>query len=270
MRSHEFIHEYNEDPNKPVSKVRYYTERSNHYNNPQISINAQLYEGISKSYQPSEVINAIEKVDPDCQIMSFSFDEFGHPARNMDLYFDLPINSNFDRIQQIITTCGWFVSESSIECEKYTTVKYHTVDELLSQIPKLVNPVTLKIRIESRYGYNINGIIKKKFKQVYHLTPTRNVDKILEIGLTPRSQAKINAHPERIYFALTIPGLENLIPKFVELTKQTDWTILAIDCKSFQAPGHHVYTDPEFEGLGAFTMANIPPYCITVVKSFKI
>jgi hypothetical protein len=40
----------------------------------------------------------------------------------------------------------------------------------------------------------------KNISKLYHVTEKNKINKILKIGLTPKTNSKISEHPERIYF----------------------------------------------------------------------
>jgi len=108
----------------------------------------------------------------------------------------------------------------------------------------------------------------------YHATPTKNVSRILSVGLkkakdtgvyTWSLEAREGMHPEsgRIYVALQPRGAMAVAKEAGSITD--DWTILRI--KSSSRAKH----DPDFwlDGYGYLTK-NIPPKNISVLGRFKL
>lgn len=117
----------------------------------------------------------------------------------------------------------------------------------------------------------------KKYDYIYHVTPDISLEKIKEIGLTPKNKSKLSNNPERIYFMLpTDEG--NMISTIRDLHRRTknkslikSWYILKIDVKKL--PKFIVfYTDPMFDTKdgAVWTFENIPPKCIEIVKKVNL
>ena len=45
---------------------------------------------------------------------------------------------------------------------------------------------------------------------LYQITPTVNVDKILKIGLVPKSRSKASYHPDRVFLSKSLEDIEEL------------------------------------------------------------
>ena len=171
--------------------------------------------------------------------------------------------------------------------------------------PKSTNEITLKsvLKWVNNLGYfpslyNINGqthkydskefmslikqedvsyiFLRKKYddpirewfipRKAYHASPTKNEEKILRIGLSPRSGKRSSNFPDRIYMTIDEESLGEMI-------EDSDFgsepmTIFEIDLGRLKpTKSIKFYNDPELPLDSAFyTMDNIPPQYIKVVK----
>jgi hypothetical protein len=119
----------------------------------------------------------------------------------------------------------------------------------------------------------------KNIEYLYHVTPDVSIDKIMDIGLTPKNKSKLSNNPERIYFLLPtseqniISVIQDLYDKMNSKKKQyiKSWYILRIKVK--QLPSYTIFfNDPMFkpEGVSVWTFQNIPPKCIEIVKKVNL
>lgn len=97
---------------------------------------------------------------------------------------------------------------------------------------------------------------------LFHVTRKDLLDKIMRVGLVPKSKSKKAYHPERIYFARTVPLAEALME---ELQKYTggEYAILRIEAKNLK--NVKFYNDPDFWKAGVFTLDNVPKEVISVL-----
>ncbi len=97
---------------------------------------------------------------------------------------------------------------------------------------------------------------------LFHVTRKDLLDKIMRVGLIPKSKSKKAHHPERIYFARTVPLAEVLME---ELQKYTggEYVILRIEARSLK--NVKFYNDPDFWKAGVFTLDNVPKEVISVL-----
>jgi RNA:NAD 2'-phosphotransferase (TPT1/KptA family) len=120
------------------------------------------------------------------------------------------------------------------------------------------------IQVEAEAKFNLPLNVPAK---LYHVTNSRYLDKILKIGLIPKSKNKRVHHPDRIYFGYTEIGCRNLILQFNKDASDNNkpiqkWSVLEIDTYSLDLT---IYTDPDYYD-GCWTSDNIPPVKIKVLN----
>jgi hypothetical protein len=209
--------------------------------------NLNLTEGLIKTTNVGKTLNILEKKYSSKFIFSKSKNSFSIKT------FSTDINTLNNGIIKDANNLGWF--PSYIETEEYTgkwNEKYFKEGEI-------------KLRFEAKFD---EEIVENIPDILYHITPTQNADKILKIGLVPKSRSKASYHPDRVYLSKDLEDIENLGEMFYQKTGVKDWSILKI--KTDMIPGDYLklYTDPNYIN-GYYTLNNIPPQAIEKVKDIK-
>lgn len=226
-----------------------------------------LYEGLIKSYHPSQLMRSIEQIDPN---VKSRFNRHNPGVMNITIN---PSKTNTATVNQIIhkiEVCGWFPAIAGFQVGDQDPVFSKDINKIVSEldwIAKQAVSSTLVISIEAKYGYDVTEDILKRYEFLYHVTPTHAVPKIMKIGLTPKTRSKLANHPDRIYLALTRPDIEHLIPQFQKATGIKEWTTLQIDISFLKNSGQgRLFEDPAFSEGGVYTLANINPMYIHPLK----
>jgi hypothetical protein len=150
---------------------------------------------------------------------------------------------------------GWFPSY-------ITTLSYRGKwDE------KLYNSELSKIRFEAKFD---EEVIEKTPPELFHITPTQNAKKILQIGLVPKSRSKAAYHPERVYLGRSIEDVERLASRMYQETGYTNFSILKVDTTFIPGSYFRLYKDPNYKDKGYFTLNNIPPTAIKKIKDINL
>jgi len=205
-----------------------------------------LKEGLIKTTNIGKTLNILEKK----YSSKFIF------TRSKNSFYIKTFHTNINNLNNIIkdaNTLGWF--PSFMETEEYTgkwNEKYFKGGEI-------------KLRFEAKFD---EEIVEKIPKILYHITPTQNVDKILNIGLVPKSRSKASYHPDRVYLSKDLEDIENLGEMFYQKTGVKDWSILKIETDMIPGDYLKLYTDPNYIN-GYYTLNNIPPQAIEKVKDIK-
>ena len=111
---------------------------------------------------------------------------------------------------------------------------------------------------------------------LYHISPSKHDKKKSEIGLSPRHKDKMSAHPDRIYLALSIKAAEGLLtnPAFLvdnDGNKINNFTVYKIDMEHLKnMPDMKFYRDMQYANNGIYTLNNIHPKYLTVVKRIDV
>lgn len=152
---------------------------------------------------------------------------------------------------KLTNNLGWFPSYIWYGNKKYKYLK-RLVDNLL------IKNIFFVIRFEAKYDIEIDEIPKK----LYHITPKVYLDKILKIGLTPKSKQKLSYHPDRIYLSESIKEIIKLSKKLKIMSGHKEYILLEID----QDLSEHLklFKDPNFN-YGFYTLNNISPASIKVI-----
>ncbi len=146
--------------------------------------------------------------------------------------------------------CGWFFS-----------------------IKKKIDDDKTILIYEKRHQNAINDIVHQH-KYIYHLTLSSHVNKIMQIGLCPRTENKKLKYPERIYFMLNRLDdflIQNLAKVFfsydiakepIKSIYRANYTLLKIDTSTLPNNIDFYYYPNLLDAV--FTNTNIPPYSISV------
>jgi hypothetical protein len=114
-----------------------------------------------------------------------------------------------------------------------------------------------------------------KGKVAYHVTPDIYIENIKKEGLTPKSESKVDNHPERIYLYLNPESsYKTLVSDLWNSSKYKDkiknYYVLEIDLTKI--PEHKFYGDSQsyFGYLGIYTTQPIPPISIKVTETISV
>jgi hypothetical protein len=104
----------------------------------------------------------------------------------------------------------------------------------------------------------------------YHVTPLKNKEKILKIGLAPKSKNKFGKQMDRIYILFDKDDVNYLINHKDFSPQENEFVVLKIALKTL----HRVrkigyFEDPAFLEKGFYTYENIPPQYIEVDETLK-
>jgi hypothetical protein len=206
-----------------------------------------LKEGLTKTTNIGKTLNILEKKYLSKFIFTKSKNSFYIKT------FNTNINTLLNGIIKDANNLGWF--PSFMETEEYTGKWDKTY----------FKEGEIKLRFEAKFD---EEIIEKIPKILYHITPTQNVDKILKIGLVPKSRSKASYHPDRVYLSKGLEDIENLGEMFYQKTGIKNWTILKINTDLVPGDYLRLYTDPNYIS-GFYTLNNIPPQAIEKIKEIN-
>jgi hypothetical protein len=204
-----------------------------------------LKEGLIKTTNIGKTLNILEKKYQ----FKFIFE------RSDNSFYIKTFHTDINTLQQGIIkdadVLGWF--PSYIETDDYSG-KWN----LLS-----FDEGEIKIRFEAKFD---DQVVENIPSILYHITPTQNADKILKIGLIPRSRSKASYHPDRVYLAKSLEDAEFLGSLFRQKTGIKNWTIIKIITDKIPGDYLKLYTDPNFKDKGYYTLNNIPAPSLEKIK----
>jgi hypothetical protein len=206
-----------------------------------------LQEGLIKTTNIGKTLNILEKK----YSLKFTFTK----SKNSFYIktFSTDINTLLNGIIKDANNLGWF--PSFMETEEYTgkwDEKYFKEGEI-------------KLRFEAKFD---EEVVENIPSILYHITPAQNSDKILNIGLVPKSRSKSSYHPDRVYLSKDLKDIENLGEMFYQKTGVKDWSILKIETDMVPGDYLKLYTDPNYT-QGYYTLNNIPPQAIEKIKDIN-
>jgi len=146
---------------------------------------------------------------------------------------------------------------SFIVSKKYNWGGKYTLDDINNLIPKKI-PFTLKFeaKYEVAIEYNPMSTI------LYHATDEIYRDKILKIGLIPKSKNKIANHPDRIY--LTFRKEDAYLFAYNPLSNIKNWIVFEVDLSKAKNK-IRLFKDPNMSNKGCYTYENIHPICLKLL-----
>jgi hypothetical protein len=218
-----------------------------------------LQEGLTKTINIGKTISILKKKFPEWK---FKID---------DGAFFIQILGNktekeYQDLKQLSNNLGWFPSWFKIESdngnpsgifnEKTVTNSFNSDDVFY-----------IELRFEAKFD---EEVVENIPLILYHITPSQNIDKILKIGLSPKSRSKASYHPERVYLGKSIEGVEKLASQMSLRTGDKNFTILKIDTDLVPGGYLKLYTDPNYSKEAYYTLNNIPPQAIEKAKEINI
>lgn len=124
-----------------------------------------------------------------------------------------------------------------------------------------INNIDYNQLYQIRYEPKFDVLYVPQERYLYHVTDHKHLDKIMKIGLTPRTKSKVSYHPERIYLSTDIESLNEIGDMMVYDGHIDDMVTLRIDTYGIKIP---FMLDGQFYG-GVYTTYNIPPSHIKVI-----
>lgn len=225
-----------------------------------------LKEGLIKSTEVDKAVGILKKQFP---TWSFQYDK---DEPGFVLYVNKDVEwDKFKKFLILSNNLGYFPSyyvtdnKLGVNRDKYEENKIQN---------EFNNPNTkgIIISFEAKYDIFVDPKKDKIPDILYHVTPKENVDKILKIGLTPKSRSKKAFHPERVYLMRKIDDAEKLAKALANSSGNSNkiWTLLEIDISYLKNEYFKLYKDPNFKERGYYTVNNIPPQAIEKIKDIEL
>lgn len=175
----------------------------------------------------------------------------------------------------LITNLGYFITKVRVSINEYKyTYSWNNFKEILDE--NLFKKLT---KIELRLEAVFDNVIEINTNKIYHVTYNYLVDKILKIGLIPKSNNVMQYHPDRLYLVQSIEDAQTYInsknnyfifypdkDKKINIKQQEynlsqlEYTILEIDITNLNLK---FYQDTNYN-KGFYTLNTIPPTNIKI------
>ena len=227
----------------------------------------KINEGLLKTY---DIDFVIDKSLQRLSVLNIKFDIIKQPNNTIKLIlysFDRVLIDNlFGLLNKNFTNLfGWYPSYLYLENLSGMKNRMNYDERYLKKMHKYLGEVS--IIYESKFDIDVD--IPDK---LYHLSIQEYEDKILKMGIIPKTKNKISSHGNRIYVCPSIDDCEDLIDEmdfyFFDKNKKvnTRWIIYEIDTNNLDLK---LYKDPNYINKGFYLLGNIPSNNITVIKKEK-
>jgi len=222
----------------------------------------QLNEGIIRTY---DIDFVIDKSLQRLSVLNVKYDIVKNPNNTIKLtiydFNKIIINHLFGLLNKNFTNLfGWFPTymfltnlsgmKNSMNYDENYLVKTY---EYLGEV---------SILYESKFD-----LISDMPPKLYHISIQEHSNKILSIGIVPKTKNKISSHGNRIYVCSSLNDCIDLIDnmKFYFFNKNekinTKWIIYEIDTSDLDIL---LYKDPNYPDRGYYLLGNIPPKNLTI------
>lgn len=242
------------------SEIPDITSNSPSFNNMEF-IKHYLNEGLIMSYSADSVNNILCRefnLSPN-QVQLEERSDNGNVVTLINVV--LPINASNDVIGKIkhrMNSCGYFCP---------TPIQYNKQFKIAILL------------FEPKYSTDVSAEIKSKYKFLFHSTPKIYLQKILKVGIIPRSKNTLFMYPDRIYCMrgdnLTkeqlgiLKNVQTVRNHSVQNNnKQNEYVLLTIDVRKLPET-IKMYIDP-MSPNAILTHDNIPPTSIIKYEDFTL
>ena len=211
--------------------------------------NDKVEEGLISTTPTKKTVKIFKRRFPDYYFEILSDGEIEISAGRKDYVEEIKAIDNLSK------TLGWYISygnkintnyEDNIQIIKYDDDKFfdHKYEQInIKQIFDTTRDIDLKPSL------------------LYHVTPVKNVEKILKIGLVPKHKDKLSHHPDRVYITDELEFAWGLKKQFERLNR-IECEILKISTKGLDIK---LYSDVDSRPNGFYTLDNIPPKYISIL-----
>ena len=200
-----------------------------------------LVEGLIHTQPVKKSVNILKRRFPELNI---EIEEDGE-------IFISGLNDKIGKYLPLFTNLGYFISKLTINGEDWE-INFKETDKPLA------------VYLEAKYDHEVDipNIL-------YHASPLKFKSKILKHGLSPRSGNKLSKHPDRIY----LTNSENSAISFGNYLKNEEdnkwyekgYCIYKVNGEALSK----LYSDINFREGGFYTMNNIDPENLKLIKKIK-
>ena len=219
-----------------------------------------ISEGLIKSIDYDVMISKLHNIfdiNSDIFIMN---DSLGIDLCIPKKYFNKQIFNNF---KNLLSISGYIVSYFILDKKEQIIRNISEYDIFQTEYKNI------QIHLIKKFDINSDGIPEK----LYHVTKRKYLNKILKNGLIPKSENKIEKHPDRIYVLDSLNGAKDFKSILVNIYGDEDYIILEIETKLL----NHIklYYDPTYfqdeedsnkhKYSAYYTYDNISPLSISII-----
>jgi len=183
----------------------------------------------------------------------FIITDINKDIKNNNDYIFIDDISLLNELEQIMNTCGWF--STVIKDSKNNNINPDNIYK--NNIFKIIY----------RAKFDINLYDNNKWPEfLYHVIPSKNINKIFKQGLIPKTENKKAKHQDSIHmfsYGNNSDKTKYLVNELRDISKikHDSYTVLKINIKKIPYVNFLLYVDPDMEE-GYYTKDNIPPNII--------
>jgi hypothetical protein len=231
----------------------------------------ELYEGLTKTVDVDKAVELIRrKFKPELErmelindgaIILLSFEPTYADDQLRGYVGDYPDRS-ISEVLVFLNNLGYF--PASVGYDLGSKQEHYKLKYTPAAFRRLISneePSYLTFRFEPKYDQAIQTP-----RYLYHITDSKYLENIKRIGLKPRALSKKSTHESRIYFSLDKNTASRLWDSLKWYIPRDRGVLLTIDTEKLNA---NFYNDPNFNKLGVYTYANIPPSAIVKYEQLQ-
>lgn len=239
--------------------------------------NHVINEGLITSYETETTKRILLSLNPRKYNVMISSFENSNPNSMFSIILvfmkgidDVPTDY-FKKLDVLTNNCGWFVSE--ITCGS------HKIKEL-NDIHVFTGEKQVNVILEPKYDIKVN--LNNYPKHLYHITQTKNINRIKKQGLTLRNDSKVTYHPQRIYLLNKRDNWQEIANFFHNITSKdgnnsneqyvnyNNFSLIEIDIDGFKKYHYDLMYDPNGSKYSYFTTDSIAPSLIKVIDNYEV
>ena len=225
-----------------------------------------LYEGLLYTY---DILSTLTSLTEKYSTNYIQFKQTNNKNKFLIIFYDGRVTYNHLKliINEIRHPFGWYPSMYYSPTIKKKE-KFTTIDDFFEKLNK---DNTYILMFNAEYDMEIDQCELLRFDAIYHVSPYQYKEKILKIGLAPKSKNKEVGYSNRLYLSTTIRRINELLKneRFAQNNKK--FVIYRIDIKNLlKKRKMRFFDDSDFIKSGLYTYENIPPQFITIEKEIII
>lgn len=217
-----------------------------------------IFEGLIKTYSVQSTLNMLRKISKGTKIGTGApSNRFGQKQIyiSFNTGFD-GIGDLFGKIIHYMGTYGWY----------FGRVMGTNINKLDAKaFFRMASMPSFTLIFEPKFDLLVDGNNLPSY--FYHITPSKNINKILKKGLIPKNHCKVNYHPERVYFFTEYPkNWKNIADGFRrDEGVMEKYCLLSIDAQRLNKK-NNIYLDQNSnDRIAVYTEEPVPPFVIEVI-----
>jgi hypothetical protein len=224
-----------------------------------------LYEGLTYTYDAGKVIRNMNGTDEG--LLFFQFGDTTDSVKENRIGLRVASSVSDDIISYVLVKMnnfGWF---ASYFYAVGNVSKKHKFEDKAKFIEFVRSTNRTVIVFDAKYDREV-GTRNAKF--LYHVTSSAKRDKILSIGLAPKSQSKAATHPNRIYLTFEVEQAETLLYDSRFYPAEKNFVVFRVIWRSLRNGDISSFLRTPLTSIREYTlMRTYPPITSQFTRSYK-